>query len=61
MSEDASIELTEEVVDEFIESVPMARRLTQFRNKKKNKGKGLSPNVANDSGITHPISGVRRN
>ena len=35
VSEDASIELTEEVVDEFFESVPMAKRLTYFRNKKK--------------------------
>nr|AIX94571.1 movement protein [Yellow tailflower mild mottle virus] len=36
VSEGSSIELTEDVVDEFFESVPMARRLQNLRNRRGN-------------------------
>lgn len=35
----SSIELTEEVVDEFFEGVPMAARLANYRNRKNNNNK----------------------
>lgn len=41
VSEDSAIELTEEVVDEFIEAVPMARRLQNFRKPKNNNSKNF--------------------
>ena len=37
MSEGGPVELTEAVVDEFIESVPMADRLRKFRNQSKKR------------------------
>lgn len=39
VSEDDAIELTEDVVEEFIEAVPMARRLQNLRKPKYNKEK----------------------
>ena len=36
-SEGGPVELTEAVVDEFIESVPMADRLRKFRNQSKKR------------------------
>ncbi|BDB16632.1 movement protein [Scopolia mild mottle virus] len=53
VSEDNSIELTEKVVDDFFESVPMARRLHNFKKKKdvfKNK-------VSSGSDKSHVRSG----
>lgn len=37
VSEGGPVELTEAVVDEFIESVPMADRLRKFRNQSKKR------------------------
>ncbi len=53
VSDGGPVELTEEVVDEFVESVPMAERLRKFRgrsNKKSNKFVEKNNNKRGDKG-----------